>query len=358
NQYGDVKIWGWIVHPSACSSQLQCQYSYVNGRMMRDKLLNHAIRQAYGDSLPAEVQPAFVLYLELDPRQVDVNVHPAKHEVRFHQARLIHDFVVSALSDALAQLSPLHAAEIAPSAALQVQEPRAASYVQGAPTVSATLHRAGNYQSYSPRAQTTSASVATELSYWQQRQVESNSVKLPAGAETANVQPAPGYVLTHNRYLIVQHASKLLLVDLVSTMTAYFVKFPPQAQPLLLPQRLDITRSQLQQLTDHASQFSAAGFDMVITDMTLIVRAVPAFLRQTVLSQWLPVWLSDKLPDGAMNPMHSMLTMLLNANSFGAETMLSFYPDVMTMPELWVSAPLQLEATLNTLQGAMREHGG
>jgi len=326
--------------------------------MMRDKLLNHAIRQAYGDSLPAEVQPAFVLYLELDPRQVDVNVHPAKHEVRFHQARLIHDFVVSALSDALAQLSPLHAAEIAPSAALQVQEPRTASYTQAAPTVSATQHRSGNYQSYSPRAQTTSASVATELSYWQQRQVEPNSVQLPAGAETVNVQPVPGYVLTHNRYLIVQHVSKLLLVDLVPTMTAYFVKFPPQAQPLLLPQRLDITRSQLQQLTDQASQFSAAGFDMVITDMTLIVRAVPAFLRQTVLSQWLPVWLSDKLPDGAMNPMHSMLTMLLNANSFSAETMLSFYPDVMTMPEFWVSTPLQLEATLNTLQGAMREHGG
>lgn len=358
NQYGDVKIWGWIVHPSACSSQLQCQYSYVNGRMMRDKLLNHAIRQAYGDSLPAEVQPAFVLYLELDPRQVDVNVHPAKHEVRFHQARLIHDFVVSALGDALAQLGPLTAAETSPPAAIEVQEPRAASYTQAAPTVSATPHRPGNYQSYTPPVQTTSASVATELSYWQQRQVEPNSAKLPVVAETANVPSVPGYVLTHNRYLIVQHASKLTLVDLVPTMAAYFVQFPPQAQPLLLPQRLDLTRSQLQQLTDHASQFSAAGFDVLITDMTLIVRAVPALLRQTALSQWLPMWLHDSLSTDAKNPLRSMLAMLLNANSLSAEAVLSFYPDVMTMPELWVSTPLQLEATLNTLQGAMREHGG
>src|SRR5690606_30645850 len=76
NQYGDVKIWGWLVHPQACSAQLHCQYSYVNGRMMRDKLLNHAIRQAYGDMLASDQQPAFVLYLELEPRQVDVNVHP------------------------------------------------------------------------------------------------------------------------------------------------------------------------------------------------------------------------------------------------------------------------------------------
>lgn len=97
---------GLGVATSACKEQLQCQYSYVNGRMMKDKLLNHAIRQAYGSMLSAEQQPAFVLYLDINPRQVDVNVHPAKHEVRFHQARLVHDFVASALTDALLQLEP------------------------------------------------------------------------------------------------------------------------------------------------------------------------------------------------------------------------------------------------------------
>ncbi len=104
--YDDLKLWGWVLQPSACKEQLQCQYSYVNGRMMKDKLLNHAIRQAYGSMLSAEQQPAFVLYLDINPRQVDVNVHPAKHEVRFHQARLVHDFVASALTDALLQLEP------------------------------------------------------------------------------------------------------------------------------------------------------------------------------------------------------------------------------------------------------------
>ena len=112
--YDDLKLWGWVLQPSACKEQLQCQYSYVNGRMMKDKLLNHAIRQAYGSLLSAEQQPAFVLYLDINPRQVDVNVHPAKHEVRFHQARLVHDFVASALTNALLQLEPgQHSVEVA-----------------------------------------------------------------------------------------------------------------------------------------------------------------------------------------------------------------------------------------------------
>ena len=71
--------------------------------MMRDKLINHAIRQAYDELLPVGRFAAYVLYIELDPRQVDVNVHPAKHEVRFHQARLIHDFIFQALFTALRQ---------------------------------------------------------------------------------------------------------------------------------------------------------------------------------------------------------------------------------------------------------------
>lgn len=100
-QAGPVRLHGWIAPAAHCRHQGDVQYFYVNGRMMRDRLLAHAIRQAYADGLNDERSPTFVLYLELPPTDVDVNVHPAKHEVRFHQARQIHDFVLQSLRPAL-----------------------------------------------------------------------------------------------------------------------------------------------------------------------------------------------------------------------------------------------------------------
>ena len=99
--HDNMKLSGWLAKPSFSRSQNDLCYSYVNGRMMRDKLINHAIRQAYADLLPADTYPAFVLFLELDHKEVDVNVHPAKHEVRFHQSRYVHDFIYSACHKAL-----------------------------------------------------------------------------------------------------------------------------------------------------------------------------------------------------------------------------------------------------------------
>lgn len=105
-QHGDLALRGWVAEPSATTSALaEIQYCYVNGRMMRDRLITHAIRQACEDKLGADQQPAFVLYLEIDPHQVDVNVHPAKHEVRFHQSRLVHDFIYQGVLSVLQQQS-------------------------------------------------------------------------------------------------------------------------------------------------------------------------------------------------------------------------------------------------------------
>jgi DNA mismatch repair protein MutL len=100
-QHDGLHLWGWLATPNFHRNQNDISYSYVNGRMMRDKLINHAIRQAYANMLPSETYPAFVLFLQLDHREVDVNVHPAKHEVRFHQGRYIHDFIFSVCHNAL-----------------------------------------------------------------------------------------------------------------------------------------------------------------------------------------------------------------------------------------------------------------
>ncbi|MGL9774033.1 MAG: DNA mismatch repair endonuclease MutL [Sodalis sp. (in: enterobacteria)] len=123
-QHGDLAIHGWVADPSG-GKLPEMQYSYVNRRTMRDKLINHAIRQAYQEQLAGMQQPAFVLFLDVEPHQVDVNVHPAKHEVRFHQARLVHDFIYQAVMTVLQQST-------APGLAMAEEGPRAPENRQAA----------------------------------------------------------------------------------------------------------------------------------------------------------------------------------------------------------------------------------
>ncbi len=102
SDYGDIQIRAWLGNTETLRSSTDNQFSFVNGRGMRDKLMLHAIRQAYELVLHTQEQPSFVFYLTLPATEVDVNVHPAKHEVRFQQSRLIHDYIVKSVSDALA----------------------------------------------------------------------------------------------------------------------------------------------------------------------------------------------------------------------------------------------------------------
>lgn len=101
-----LRLWGWIGLPTFSRTQTDKQYFYVNGRVVRDKLLTHALRQAYDDVLMHGRHPVAVLFLELDPFCVDVNVHPTKHEVRFRESRLVHDFIRRSVQRVLAENSP------------------------------------------------------------------------------------------------------------------------------------------------------------------------------------------------------------------------------------------------------------
>ena len=100
-KHDDLHLSGWVATPNFSRTQNDLNYCYINGRMVRDKVINHAIRQAYAQYLPSDTYPAFVLFIDLNPHDVDVNVHPTKHEVRFHQQRLIHDFIYEGISHAL-----------------------------------------------------------------------------------------------------------------------------------------------------------------------------------------------------------------------------------------------------------------
>lgn len=114
-----LKLWGWVGLPTFSRSSADLQYFFVNGRVIRDKLVAHAVRQAYRDVLYSGRHPTFVLYLELDPSMVDVNVHPTKHEVRFRDGRTVHNFLFSTLHRALGEVTP--DAQLPPSTLTEAQ---------------------------------------------------------------------------------------------------------------------------------------------------------------------------------------------------------------------------------------------
>ncbi len=108
----DVKLWGWVGLPTFSRAKADGQYFYVNGRIVRDKVINHAIKQSYKDVLYNGRHPVFILYMELNPGEVDVNVHPAKHEIRFRNSHKIHSFIFSVLGKALANVRPKDQLEV------------------------------------------------------------------------------------------------------------------------------------------------------------------------------------------------------------------------------------------------------
>ncbi|HEX7035294.1 MAG TPA: DNA mismatch repair endonuclease MutL [Pseudomonadales bacterium] len=190
----DMRLSGWVGLPTLSRSQADQQYFFVNGRVVRDKLVGHAVRQAFRDVLFHGRHPVFVLYLELPPERVDVNVHPTKHEVRFRDARAVHDFVFGRLNRALREVRP----HSAPPPVL----PRPAPVpVTGSPA---------------PRQ--SSLSWAHEVEYQRPgsfaQAIAEHHAALECAPDTA--VPPLGYAIgqLHGIYILAQNADGLVVVDM------------------------------------------------------------------------------------------------------------------------------------------------
>ncbi|MDF7660055.1 DNA mismatch repair endonuclease MutL [Erwiniaceae bacterium L1_54_6] len=307
-QHDDLALRGWVADPAGSRQVTDLQYCYVNGRMMRDKLINHAIRQAYQTQLGDEQQPAYVLYLEIDPHQVDVNVHPAKHEVRFHQSRLVHDFIWQGVMSALqasraAELPIAHAEEPAPQ--WQPENRQAAG---------------GNHFSQPPAAPRQSG--ATASGGWQQKEPTYRAregaayqqlLKTPATAAAPQPQPAPvskpereaplaahaqsfGRVLSVVResYALLERGDKLLLLSLpVAARWLKQAQLQPgeeglKPQPLLIPVRLKIAPEELAVIGQQSALLTAMGIDLQREGQHVTLRAVPLPLRTQNLQILIP----------------------------------------------------------------------
>ena len=307
---GGLRLSGWVGLPTHSRSQADQQYFFVNGRVVRDRLVAHAVRQAYRDVLFNGRHPVFVLYLELDPDVVDVNVHPTKHEVRFRDGRMVHDFLYSSLHHSLASAKPDESveeggAEVAdtPGTPTQgaapeesVEQPRWQQ--QGiALTHSPDRHPGAErvrrfmqgYQALHPNHEETLLTPQPSPSS-ERSEVREAPLAMPDNDPTA--PPPLGFALgqLHGIYILAQNAEGLVLVDMhAAHERIVYERMKTQlaaakgldAQPLLVPVSIAASRAEVATAESEQEAIAKLGIELDIAGPeTLLVRQLPALLAQ------------------------------------------------------------------------------
>ncbi|WP_448249362.1 DNA mismatch repair endonuclease MutL [Thalassotalea agariperforans] len=319
-QHDDIHLSGWIAKPSYTRKQNDLCYSYVNGRMMRDKLINHAIRQAYGEFIENDVYSAFVLFLSLDFNEVDVNVHPAKHEVRFHQGRYVHDFIYSVCHKALAeqitfnteqfQPSTTSASEYDYSAMTGVAEQSSQNITStGQQTLSQSSSRTGQDSYIKPLQQISDRPAAgyqaqhygaspvskTAADNYQQLMTIAGQPVTPVITPSAEQSAANSsfdsnnakFVMLHqDNYVVYQQGEQLKLCPLASLAEANQLQIIKElwphglvSQPLLLPIKIKTTPEQIARLTQFETLLLTSGVQLNLMKGYAQIRQFPALLR-------------------------------------------------------------------------------
>ena len=290
-----LRLWGMAAKPTFNRNSRDTQYVYVNGRFVRDKVIAHAIRQAYQDVLHHDRHPAFVLFLELDPSLVDVNVHPAKTEVRFRDSQAVHRFIFHALHKALAIPTGVSNAVTANQAQYNPFSPQVSNtpsanggmlYPTQQSQINLSAHQpAGFYQTLFGNNANQPATPAT----LPLDALADNSLK----AESINEYPlgfAVGQV--HGVYVLAQNKEGLVVIDMHAAHERIMYEKlkhaldsqTVQMQPLLLPVSFNADKLEVatvhEALAGNQATLQQLGFDIaILSPTTLAVRAVPTMLQ-------------------------------------------------------------------------------
>jgi DNA mismatch repair protein MutL len=294
-----LTLHGWLAAPAFSRSQPDLQFTFVNGRFVRDKLLRHAVRLGYQDVLFQARQPAFVLYLSLDPRRVDVNAHPAKLEIRFRDSRLVHDFVFRTVESVLAR--PLE---------------DAATAVGGlAPVRGGTLEAAPSRQE--PLA--LNAPPARDYTRLYDR-LHAHPAR-PAVADAAGVPPL-GFALAQlsGVYVLAQNQDGLIIVDMHAAherityerLKSALASSRLDAQPLLVPLTLEVSAGEAELVESAGEELAVLGFDLVRRGPeSVAVRALPTLLGGGDAASLVRDLLSDLVAGEGAGRVESRLNELL-----------------------------------------------
>lgn len=301
-----LRLWGWIGLPTYSRSQADQQYFFVNGRVIRDKLVTHAIRQAYADVLFGGRHPCYVLYLELDPALVDVNVHPTKHEVRFREGRLVHDFIFRSLHRVIADQRPqvVQASTDSMGVLTPSEQPQAQSFDQQRMTLPQAVNSAAGQAGFGAYIQRSSpnlssADVRAQVSGYSQLHPQTSGVSEPSVPDFSALPqedlPPMGFALAqlHGIYILAQNAQGMVLVDMHAAherivyerMKDSWEQDGIRSQPLLVPVSLNVSESEAEVGVEQADTFNRLGFVVERLGLeSLSIREVPVALAKSDVS--------------------------------------------------------------------------
>ncbi|MCL4129048.1 UNVERIFIED_CONTAM: hypothetical protein GTU68_005402 [Idotea baltica] len=321
-----LRLWGWVGLPTFSRSQADLQHFFVNGRSIRDKLVTHAVRKAYQDVMYHGRHPAFVLFLELNAADVDVNVHPTKHEVRFRDSRMVHDFLFRSLYRAVADIRP---GENGSSEQIAQVENNHQPVGLGS-TARETYPQQPGMNLHSPSntgavSEEVSETVSERMAVYQSLHETSDqflgdtvSTAFPSDGEV----PPLGYAIAQLKgiYILAENAQGLVVVDMHAAHERITYEQMKQAfdangihsQPLLVPVTFSVSQSEADIGEEHQTLFESLGFLLQRAGPeSLMVRQVPSMLRDSDVEPLVRDVLSDLITHGSSDRIRQHLNEIM-----------------------------------------------
>ncbi|WP_031438640.1 DNA mismatch repair endonuclease MutL [Methylobacter tundripaludum] len=310
-----LQLSGWVGLPTFSRSQQDMQFFYVNGRLVRDKLVSHAVKQAYQDVLFHGRHPVFVLYLTLDPTLVDVNAHPAKLEVRFREGRLVHDFLFSALHRSLADLRPgrnlIQQAEVgalSQTPAVLDAKPNNVAWLNDSVTQQSkpSFDNKTAYSSRSPQQASLPLHVEEAIQAYASLYPKSEPVAQPVHQPEA--RPL-GHAIAHlhNIYILSETPDGIILVDAHAAhervtyerLKQQYQNGAVPSQPLLLPIKIKVSAAEADLAEQEHEFFNTLGFEINRSGPeTIVLRSIPVLLGNTDMETLVRDVLADMTEHG------------------------------------------------------------
>ncbi|MDF1582900.1 MAG: DNA mismatch repair endonuclease MutL [Methyloprofundus sp.] len=313
-----MRLHGWVGLPTFSRSQQDMQYFYVNGRLVKDRLVSHAIKQAYQDVLYHGRHPVYVLYLELDPSFVDVNAHPQKLEVRFREGRTVHDFLFKALHRSLADVRPQASQpEVESSEAMDIARPVVQKIVDFQPLPATDARPAMPRQRYqpsaAPRQSALPLNVDAQIAAYTKlvAPTVSSAIQEPrvANISSTELEPPLGYAVAHlhDVYILTETKNGIILIDAhAAHERVTYERFKTQyhqgsvpSQPLLLPVQVQVNSTEADLADDQQAFFMSLGFELNrMGEEIIVIRAIPALLSGTNVALLVKDVLADIIEHG------------------------------------------------------------